>query len=186
MKQKTRKTLRALLCIMLSLVMMIPTVVMPQTVAKADILDENLALGKTVTVSGIEGGYLSDGTLKYPQFVETNLVDGDGSTRWSSGTTLKATSLEDAPDQNEWACVDLGQEYSIGRIVMKWQTANSRDYDVQISSDGETWTGKLDKFGNVVSIRYRKWSNRTLHSYLCPSWYCISIKWQGVSFHFSL
>lgn len=145
MKQKTRKTLRALLCIILTLVMMMPNVVMPnglmpQTVAKADILDENLALGKTVTVSGIEGGYLSDGTLKYPQFVETNLVDGSASTRWSSGMTLTATNLEDNPDQNEWACIDLGQEYNIGRVVMKWQNANSRDYDVQISSDGETWS----------------------------------------------
>ena len=36
--------------------------------------------------------------------------------------------------------VDLGEEKEIGTIVMKWQNANSRDYDVQVSSDAQQWT----------------------------------------------
>ena len=37
---------------------------------------KNLALNKDTTVSGIEGGYNADGTLKYPQFSSEKAVDG--------------------------------------------------------------------------------------------------------------
>lgn len=101
--------------------------------------EENLALNRPVTVSGIEGGYLEDGSLKYPQFEAANLTDGDDSTRWSSDEALTSIRLEDNPDQNVWASVDLGDTKEIATIVMKWQKANSRDYDVQVSLDGEEW-----------------------------------------------
>lgn len=88
--------------------------------------EENLALSRPVTVSGIEGGYLEDGSLKYPQFEAANLTDGDASTRWSSDEALTSIQLEDNPDQNVWASVDLGDTKEIATIVMKWQKANSR------------------------------------------------------------
>lgn len=83
--------------------------------------EENLALNRPVTVSGVEGGVQEDGTLTYPQFDPVNLTDGNASTRWSSDEALTSIDLEDNPDQNVWAMVDLGEEREIGTIVMKWQ-----------------------------------------------------------------
>ena len=102
--------------------------------------EENLALNRPVTVSGVEGGVQDDGTLTYPQFDPSNLTDDNASTRWSSDEALTSIDLEDNPDQNVWAMVDLGEEKEIGTVVMKWQNANSRDYDVQVSSDAQQWT----------------------------------------------
>lgn len=127
-----RKVSRILLCLILGLSLFTNAVPIYSK-------EENIALHKPVIVSGVEGGYQEDGTLKYPQFVETNLTDGDLSSRWSSNEALHSLDLNDAPDQNVWAKIDLENEVEIGKIVIHWADANSRDYDVQISSNGEDW-----------------------------------------------
>lgn len=140
MSKKAKKQIRSWLCMLLTLALIMPSVIMPQTIASAAVGETNIALGKDVEVSGYEEGYNEDGTIKYPQFDKVHLVDGDGSTRWSSDLSLKETDLSAAPDQNVWAYVDLGQEYNIGSIVLKWQNANSRNYDIQVSNDAVEWT----------------------------------------------
>ena len=85
----------------------------------AAVVSSNLALGQPTFASSVE-----DAT-----FPASNATDGNGSTRWSS--------LSSDP---QWIYVDLGQSYNISRVVLKWETAYGKDFQIQVSSDASTWT----------------------------------------------
>jgi hypothetical protein len=91
------------------------------TVTSAITINEygpNLALGKTATSSADEAGWLA----------ASNAVDGNTTTRWSS-----------AFSDNQWLQVDLGASYAISRVVLNWENAFGKAYDIQVSADGLTW-----------------------------------------------
>ena len=79
----------------------------------------NLAAGRPVIVSSTEN--ITN--------TAANAVDGDPDTRWASQWT-----------DNEWIYVDLGRRYKIDRVVLDWEDAYGKKYDVQISDDASTWT----------------------------------------------
>jgi PKD repeat protein len=79
----------------------------------------NLALGHPVAASSEEGSDVA------PQLA----VDGNGSTRWSS--------LYSDP---QWIDVDLGAVYPIDHVVLSWEKAYGKAYDIQVSNDAATWT----------------------------------------------
>ena len=79
----------------------------------------NLALKRPATSSSIENG-------SYPARFA---VDGDPATRWSS-----------AFSDPQWIAIDLGSVRTVRRILLRWETAYSRAYQVQASIDGNTWT----------------------------------------------
>lgn len=56
-------------------------------------------------------------------------VDGNTSTRWGSNFT-------DA----EWIYVDLGRTYNINRVVLNWEAAYGRSYQVQVANNTSVWT----------------------------------------------
>ena len=58
---------------------------------------------------------------------------GTGGTRWGA-TPVSGTTADPAYWQ-----VDLGKAYSIKQIVIRWETAYGKDYDLQTSFDGNTW-----------------------------------------------
>ncbi|GAA3234513.1 discoidin domain-containing protein [Actinocorallia longicatena] len=78
-----------------------------------------LSQGRTATTSSTENG----GTPAQYAF------DGDTGTRWSS-----------AAADPQWLQVDLGASASLTKVVLTWETAYGRDYKVQASADGTTWT----------------------------------------------
>lgn len=95
---------------------------------------ENLALNKSVTSSGFRKVwwmYDDAGNLK-PESVatvqESNAVDGDENTSF--------TSLE---EDNQWIYVDLGRNYEIGRIIVKWAESGGKIYDIDVSNDANNW-----------------------------------------------
>lgn len=57
-----------------------------------------------------------------------NAVDGNSATRWSSGST-----------DGEWISVDLGEVCTLEKIVLQWEAAFGRDYDLLGSLDGKEW-----------------------------------------------
>lgn len=93
--------------------------------------NENAALNKAVTYSGVEGGKVN-GNWKYPQFVGEKAVDGDVTTRWSADKT-----------DNQWLIVDLGEETSLSQVNVNFFREPSA-YTVEISKDGETYETILD------------------------------------------
>lgn len=62
-------------------------------------------------------------------FAPTSAVDGVVTTRWSS-------AFSDA----QWIYVDLGAAFNIDRVVLNWETAYGKAYEIQLSNDAVTWT----------------------------------------------
>ncbi|MFT0174487.1 beta-1,3-glucanase family protein [Paraburkholderia mimosarum] len=79
----------------------------------------NLALGATATASGIE----NDGTPA------SNAIDGNLNTRWSSNFA-----------DNAWITIDLGKETAFNRVVLNWENAYGKQYQIQASDDNVDWT----------------------------------------------
>ena len=79
----------------------------------------NVAVNKTVTASGSENDAMA----------AANAVDGNSGTRWSSNFA------DDA-----WMTVDLGQTYSINRVMILWEAAYGKAYKIQVSTNGNDWT----------------------------------------------
>lgn len=80
---------------------------------------ENIAYKRTITASSVE----SD------EYLASNAVDGDGTTRWAS---------EFADNQN--LIVDLWQSYTISTVKVAWEAAYASQFQVQVSNDNTTWT----------------------------------------------
>ncbi|MEU7791824.1 family 20 glycosylhydrolase [Micromonospora tulbaghiae] len=81
--------------------------------------DGNLALNRPVTASSTE-------TASFPA---TAAVDGNLGTRWSSAWT-DPTTIQ----------VDLGSSQELSRVVLHWEAAYARSYQIQTSANGTTWT----------------------------------------------
>src|SRR5690606_20767307 len=81
--------------------------------------DTNLALNKPVIASTSEGA--SHGPSK--------AVDGNPSTRWASAQT-----------ENNWISVDLGSQYTINKVILNWEPAYAKGYEIQFSNDNSNWS----------------------------------------------
>ncbi|WP_281232954.1 family 16 glycosylhydrolase [Flavobacterium gelatinilyticum] len=76
----------------------------------------NLALSKTAAASTEENATLS----------ANKATDGDGTvSRWASSFA----------NTTEWIYVDLGSNYNLNRVVLKWEAAYAAQYKVQLSTD---------------------------------------------------
>jgi hypothetical protein len=80
---------------------------------------KNLALNKKVTVTSVEAAGLEG----------PNLVDGNYSTRWSSQFF-----------DPQAAVIDLGEVYPVADAVLSWEAAYAREYYLESSVDGNSWT----------------------------------------------
>ncbi|HEY4453703.1 MAG TPA: choice-of-anchor D domain-containing protein, partial [Pseudonocardiaceae bacterium] len=91
----------------------------------------NIAAGKAATASSSNGSY-----------TPSNLTDADASTYWESANGSFP----------QWAQVDLGQNYSVGKIVLKlppataW-AARTETLSVQGSTDGSTFSTLVGSAG---------------------------------------
>jgi beta-glucanase (GH16 family) len=56
-------------------------------------------------------------------------VDGNTTTRWSS-----------AFSDPQWLQIDLGTGALISRVVLNWEAAYGKAYQIQVSNDARTWT----------------------------------------------
>lgn len=80
---------------------------------------ENLALNKNVTISSYE----NEGTIGM------YITDGDMNTRWSSSNA----------NEKEWCYIDLESPYYVNNIVITWEAACAKKYDVLVSTDLNSW-----------------------------------------------
>ncbi|MFD3558117.1 discoidin domain-containing protein [Streptomyces sp. NPDC058686] len=55
--------------------------------------------------------------------------DGVSTTKWQSGRGDRA-----------WLRVDLGRPQTVTKVDLDWAPAHGRDYAIQVSGDGTTWT----------------------------------------------
>jgi trehalose/maltose hydrolase-like predicted phosphorylase len=66
-----------------------------------------------------------------PSYPAVGAVDGTGSVGWSSASGATGP---------QWIEVDLGKTYHVSRVTLDWGSAYAKGYQVQTSTDGETWT----------------------------------------------
>lgn len=85
--------------------------------AEDDAEPVNLALGAKATSSSVE-------SERNPGFA----VDGKLNTRWSA-----------AYSDPQWIILDLGTPKKFQTIRLFWEAAYGKEYDLEISDDGETW-----------------------------------------------
>ena len=90
----------------------------------------DLAQGKPATASSVE-------TSAFPA---SNAVDGSATTRWSSQYT-----------DNQWLRVDLGSRSTFSSVALTWEAAYGRDYDIQVSDDGSTWSTVAQRRGRAAA-----------------------------------
>ncbi|MFZ0470960.1 MAG: FG-GAP-like repeat-containing protein [Thiogranum sp.] len=83
-------------------------------------VSSNLALNQPAVASSVENG----------TFGAANAVDGNAATRWASAEGVDP----------QWIYVDLGANYQIDHVVLKWEAAYAQAYQIEVSSDASTWT----------------------------------------------
>ncbi|MDG4764949.1 discoidin domain-containing protein [Solwaraspora sp. WMMD406] len=116
----------------------------------------NLALGRPVTSSGMEG----------PAWPASATVDDDG-TRWRSGFS-----------DPQWIQVDLGQLWRVDSVTLYWEHAHATAYRAETSRDGRTWTTRYateNGTGGTVTLRMpgvdarylRMYGTRRVNQYGC-------------------
>ncbi|TDC54874.1 serine/threonine protein kinase [Micromonospora sp. KC207] len=79
----------------------------------------NLALGRPATASSMEDA----------RWAAANAVDGDHMSRWGSQFS-----------DPQWLTVDLGAQWRIKEVVLRWELAHATEYRVDVSPDGRRWT----------------------------------------------
>src|SRR5262249_21415528 len=62
-------------------------------------------------------------------FEASRAVDGDRDTRWSSAFA-----------DPQWLTVDLAAVLPLSRIRLSWEEAYAKEYALELSSDGTSWT----------------------------------------------
>ncbi|MEY9928310.1 acyl-homoserine lactone acylase PvdQ [Catenulispora sp. GP43] len=77
----------------------------------------DLAASGTASASSSQSGYPAQ-----------NAVTGNGANRWASNW-----------DDNEWLQVDLGSVHQVGRVILNWESAYGKAYNIEVSTDGKTW-----------------------------------------------
>jgi hypothetical protein len=80
----------------------------------------NVALNRPATASSYENA------TAYPA---SAAVDGNTGTRWSS-----------AWSDPQWLQVDLGQTTAVCQVVLDWEAAYGKAYQIQVSADATNWT----------------------------------------------
>lgn len=78
-----------------------------------------LSQGRPVTVSSTENAGTPGSAA----------VDGNNGTRWAS-----------AFSDPQWIRVDLGSTQAIASVVLRWEAAYARAFQIQTSNDGSAWT----------------------------------------------
>jgi len=68
-------------------------------------------------------------SLENATFPASNAVDGNTGTRWSSGFS-----------DPQWIYVDLGATHAISKVVLNWEAAYGKAYQIQTSNDATNWT----------------------------------------------
>jgi glucose/arabinose dehydrogenase len=94
----------------------------------------DLAKGKPATASSVQNSE----PAYQPQFAN----DGSTSTRWSSNFT-----------DDQWWRVDLGSTQQIGKLSVNWENAYATRYQVQVSTDGTSFTTVADVTNNAAGVK---------------------------------
>ena len=122
--------------------LMVATLLPAQGISVKAVQLKNLALNKTATESSVypDSGKTAmkavDGKRKGDEDPDTN-----NDSRWSTKRLGTGTPSEQwDPNIEQWMMVDLGEEYTVNKIVIDWEGATATKYKLQGSLDGVNFT----------------------------------------------
>ena len=101
---------------------------------------ENIALGKRAFACGQEGAHIA----KYA-------CDGDSTTRWSGAGSAR--------DGVYFWIVDLGKNYDLDAVRVRWESNTAEEYSIYCSDDGVNWTLHSKNAGDSVTVASLKGVN---------------------------
>jgi len=78
----------------------------------------NLAMLAEITASSVQAPYAA-----------SNAIDGNPNTRWGSAIG----------QDEQWVELDFGAVKSFNRVVLNWEAAYGKSYELETSNDGVTW-----------------------------------------------
>lgn len=78
----------------------------------------DIAFGRPATTSSQQNGNLA-----------SHLTDGTPAKRWESLAT-----------DPQWVTVDLGSNVTVNRVVMRWEAASAKNFEIQVSRDNASWS----------------------------------------------
>jgi hypothetical protein len=81
------------------------------------------------TANAAQGRPASASSTENATFPASAAFDGNAGTRWSS-----------AFSDPQWIQVDLGSSQTICQVVLTWEAAYARSFQIQTSANGTTWT----------------------------------------------
>ena len=131
-RRRTSWLLIAAPIVVLTLVLASWTVVSSWRLTGADPVP--ISQGKPVTASSVEGRH----------FPASAAVDGDASTRWSSASA-----------DPQWLMIDLGGDYALSQVLLQWESAYAKAFQVQLSRNGSDWLsvyGTTDATGGTQKL----------------------------------
>ncbi|WP_407566713.1 discoidin domain-containing protein [Polymorphospora sp. A560] len=102
------------------------------SVTAASAADTLLSLDRPALASSVQGVDLA----------ASNAFDGDPGSRWGSVWA-----------DPQWVRVDLGGVASVSRVVLRWEGAFARSFQVQTSDDGTTWTSIYSTTSGVGGVQ---------------------------------
>lgn len=73
----------------------------------------------------------------YPGMTPELVNDGDAISRWAALSSAGS----------EWVQIDLGKQHSLNKVILNWEFAHAKDYDVKVSVDGANWTTVAQRRG---------------------------------------
>ena len=83
-------------------------------------------------IEDVNFALMSNGAVAYASSGNAwEAIDGNDGSRWES-----------ASSDPQWYVVDLGQRRIFNTVQIRWQTAYSRTFTIDVSNDGENWTTK--------------------------------------------
>lgn len=107
----------------------------------------NIEFNKTATASS------SEDSTKTPDMA----IDGNASTRWSS-------SYSDP----QWISIDFGSAINVNGVMLNWEAAYAKSYQIQLSTDNSNWTTVFSTTtgdGGVDTISFATQSARYVRMY---------------------
>ncbi len=85
-----------------------------------------------IEIQDVNFALINNGAVAYASSGNAwEAIDGNDGSRWES-----------AFSDPQWFIVDLGQRRIFNTVQIRWQTAYSRTFTIDVSNDGETWTTK--------------------------------------------
>jgi hypothetical protein len=103
----------------------------------------DVAAGKPATASSADAGKAASA-----------VTDSDPASRW-------AVSKDDRTRADSWIQVDLGASTAIAQVQLGWEASAGREYRIQTSADGQTWTDAANfrYTGDQVTSTKGAWIN---------------------------